>query len=434
MEQILEMSEKFCTKNYILGQTVRGNRFIYLVNSKKLFELNEHMYHLLKSNIGMEVNFPCEIKQLLNEEQKSGIFTFENEDNFLNNKILSKLVLVLTNQCNLKCLYCYANGGSYNQDQMVLDKSTIESLFTFLSTKGIVINKIMLFGGEPLLATDQIKNVLSIAKGNELVVDKFLIVTNFTILTEEQIKLLIDNHIHITVSLDGPKILNDQLRKFRFNKNKSVFSEVKKNIKRFQQAGGVIESIEVTYTKKHEQFNISKREVIKFLKEEFDIDNVLIYDALSTNKNDSVSFNNIRVEDYFMDDEHLHPNDLKCIDRLFNETCSNHKICGAGNSILTVLPNGNIYPCQLLTDDSFLLGNINEIETGYREKNQDYNEKINNLQIGLKCSNCFARNYCVLCAYYKLKYDCCELMKTSMLQNISKIVDKKILQNLEYLI
>ena len=37
-------------------------------------------------------------------------------------------------------------------------------------------------------------------------------------------------------------------------------------------------------------------------------------------------------------------------------------------------------------------------------------------------------------AYYKLKYDCCELMKTSMLQNISKIVDKKILENLEYLI
>ncbi|WP_304754091.1 hypothetical protein [Dubosiella newyorkensis] len=55
MEQILEMSEKFCTKNYILGQTVRGNRFIYLVNSKKLFELNEHMYHLLKSNVGTEV-------------------------------------------------------------------------------------------------------------------------------------------------------------------------------------------------------------------------------------------------------------------------------------------------------------------------------------------------------------------------------------------
>lgn len=124
----------------------------------------------------------------------------------------------------------------------------------------------MLFGGEPLLATDQIKNVLSIAKENKLVVDKFLIVTNFTILTEEQIKLLIDNHIHITVSLDGPKTLNVQLRKFRLNKNKSVFSEVKKNIKRFQQAGGVIESIEVTYTKKHEQFNISKREVIKFFK------------------------------------------------------------------------------------------------------------------------------------------------------------------------
>lgn len=108
--------------------------------------------------------------------------------------------------------------------------------------------------------------------------------------------------------------------------------------------------------------------LLNFLKEEFDIDNVLIYDALSTNKNDSVSFNNIRMEDYFMDDEHLHPNDLKCIDRLFNRICSNHKICGAGNSILTVLPNGNIYPCQLLVDDSFLLGNINEIETSYREK------------------------------------------------------------------
>ena len=258
MELFTEMSELYIneeinmyTNKYVLNETSQGNRYLYSVDAKKIFQLDEETYKYLEKNINNEMMLPEVIK--VNQEDKSCFEYIEFSDkNFLTIKELSKLVLVLTNDCNLNCSYCYADGGYYGFKPEYMSHQVIDQLFRFLSENEISVKNLMLFGGEPLLAMEQINDVMDSIQKYKVGINQYLMVTNFTILTDEEIDFLINKNVHITVSLDGNKIINDQLRKYKFNKNKSTFDEVKKNINRFRTAGGAIESIESTYTKKHE--------------------------------------------------------------------------------------------------------------------------------------------------------------------------------------
>lgn len=342
MEQNMEMSEHLCTRDYLLSTTSKGKRFIYLVDAKKVFELDEETYNLLKKNSDNISSFPDELKKYLESPSDYEYIEFGENDNFRYKKTLSKLVLVLTNRCNLDCLYCYADGGSYGLNQEHMSINTIERLFEYFSDNKISIGNLMLFGREPLLAMEQIENVFMLSKKYEVTVKQYLMVSNFTVLTDDQIKFLIDNTIRITVSLDGPKSINDQLRVFKFKKESSSFDEVKKNIKRFMNAGGTIDSIESTYTKKHEQMNISKNDVIDFIKDGFGIENVMIYDVIDENKSDGVSFDRLRVENYFLDPDRLYSDDLKCLNSLFGEKQYNHQI----QARLSYMNGGAICHCE----------------------------------------------------------------------------------------
>lgn len=164
--------------------------------------------------------FPEIINKNLNSHSDFEYIEFSENSNFLYKKELSKLVLVLTNLCNLDCLYCYADGGAYQLDQTYMKKEMLERIFSYFSENEISIKSLMLFGGEPLLAIEQIKNTFNFIEKYNVNVDQYLMVTNLTVLTDEEIELLIKKKVRITVSLDGPKIINDQLRKYKFNKEK----------------------------------------------------------------------------------------------------------------------------------------------------------------------------------------------------------------------
>lgn len=205
---------------------------------------------------------------------------------------------------------------------------------------------------------------------------------------------------------------------------------MKKNIKRFRDAGGKIESIESTYTKKHEKLNISKNDTVEFIKKEFQIDNVLIYDAINKNNIDDISFNKLRKDNLSLEREKLNSNDLKCINKLFNKTEYNHQICGAGNTMITILPDGNLYPCQLLVDKQSI-GNIFETPILNSQKLSIFNENVNLLHSKDECEKCIARNYCTFCAYYKFNYshkELCSLMRNEMIANINQVIDSGILK------
>ena len=72
---------------------------------------------------------------------------------------------------------------------------------------------IVFYGGEPLMAIDVIKEAVEYVKNtitNKHV--QFSIITNGTLLTEENVLFLINNNFYLQVSLDGPCEIHNRNR------------------------------------------------------------------------------------------------------------------------------------------------------------------------------------------------------------------------------
>lgn len=149
------------------------------------------------------------------------------------------VVLKIASRCNLNCSYCYMyNLGdkTYKNQPKVMCKDTIKNIYKRIiehcEAHGIKDFGIVLHGGEPLLAGQKyIEDFIAI--GHDMAKDKisfkYGLQTNGILINKEIVDSLEKLRVHIGVSLDGPKDLND---KFRFYHNgKGSYNDVIKGIK-----------------------------------------------------------------------------------------------------------------------------------------------------------------------------------------------------------
>ena len=131
------------------------------------------------------------------------------------------MVLHMTDFCNLRCKYCFIEGGqtaNYHRQSMSIDtaKAAIDKYFQIIEKHSSQKSpSIVFYGGEPLLNWNVIKSALSDIRAHEVTsginVDK-VIITNGTILTDEIIEYIKEFNILISVSLDGIQNVNDANR------------------------------------------------------------------------------------------------------------------------------------------------------------------------------------------------------------------------------
>ena len=125
--------------------------------------------------------------------------------------------LSITEQCNLRCSYCYYNKSHENRTATMSDE-VMESTVKFALEQAIERKdrnlNITFFGGEPLLRMDFIKKTVKYAKNqvkaNAPKLQKkfelnFVINTNGTLLTKEILDYLKKEKFNIALSLDGPE-------------------------------------------------------------------------------------------------------------------------------------------------------------------------------------------------------------------------------------
>ena len=138
---------------------------------------------------------------------------------------LTTMVLNVTNQCNLSCTYCYEYGEDKivdtengKQPKFMSDETARASVEFMLKESGTnKVAHITFFGGETLLNFPVLARTIAYARqrGEELgkTID-FSLTTNATLLKPEIIEFLADNRVGVTISIDGPREVQDKFRVF----------------------------------------------------------------------------------------------------------------------------------------------------------------------------------------------------------------------------
>lgn len=385
----------------MLEERIDESLFLYRNDNKKialLYDLNTSKQYQLPYNKTLD----------LNNKTISTINTCCSIPNEKKQTKLEHLRLVLTNKCNLNCIYCYANGGSYNQDLQDMDFSTIKNTLDFFYSKFEWIHQISFFGGEPLIRADLIdltcKYVTDYCDKNNIKYPIFSMVTNGILLNENERNIINKHNIHINISLDGPKDFNDKQRIFKNKKSTlSVFDIVDKNAKLLRESRPF--SIESTCTNIINDFEYTFKDIESFFQDRYSIKRVNVSPAMM---NENVNHNLDIIGDkssekilstiinrFFQNNEDKFLfNDI--IIRLLNTFFSNFycsTFCDAGITQFTVSMNGDVYPCQLfLNKKEFVLGNINDIN---QEQLNSFKKKYE--KNFSKCKACGYKRFCQTC-------------------------------------
>jgi len=151
---------------------------------------------------------------------------------------LSTMVLNVTNQCNLACTYCYEYGEDKivqtengRQPKWMSDETARESVDFLLRESGPEAH-LTFFGGETLMNFKVLQTAVAYATERAAALGKtidFSLTTNATLLKPEVIEFLAEHRFGVTISIDGPKELQNKFRVFQ--KGAGSYDLVAPNIK-----------------------------------------------------------------------------------------------------------------------------------------------------------------------------------------------------------
>ena len=153
-------------------------------------------------------------------------------------------IFVVTNACNLSCVYCQANKGKRNPQLMMTEETARQAVDIALQAPSRHLS-FEFQGGEPLLNFPIIRYIVEYTeqhKGTHEI--DYSIVSNLIPLIEEVLSFSKEYHISISTSLDGPENIHNVNR--RFLDGRGSYSQVMKGIEKARSAGLHIGAIETT--------------------------------------------------------------------------------------------------------------------------------------------------------------------------------------------
>lgn len=320
------------------------------------------------------------------------------------------LVMHLVNECNLRCTYCYADGGEYGAPKKVMTKEVASEAVDFLIEKSYDEPSvtIVLFGGEPFLNWGVLRHIVEYSQEKAKEFNKtihYSVTTNGTLLTEKQMEFLSNYSIGVSVSMDGTKEAHDKNRPLVGGQGS--YDRVEKNVSKLMsihQTAPV--GTRVTVAKGYEEIEKSLTHLLS--KGFYEVGFAPVTESnmnLALDEEDLKrmldQFREI-AEDYV---QHALRNEYYGFSNLTNvlrelHTGTNKAYgCGAGLGFFAVSPEGGLYLCHRFNEDErFKLGDIyNGIE---REKQRDM---LNELHVDRKqpCQTCSLKHICAGGCYYE---------------------------------
>ena len=153
-------------------------------------------------------------------------------------------IFVVTNRCNMNCVYCQAQAGNAASNGMMTEEVARRAVDLALSAPSQYLT-FEFQGGEPLLNFPIIKYIVeyAISKQRKKVIE-FNIVSNLTLLTDEMIDFIKKHQIGISTSLDGDASLHNKNR--TYNTGTGTFDDVQREVQRLRASGVNVGAIETT--------------------------------------------------------------------------------------------------------------------------------------------------------------------------------------------
>ncbi|TAN71491.1 MAG: SPASM domain-containing protein [Methylobacter sp.] len=320
---------------------------------------------------------------------------------------LTGFYLFVSQECNLACSYCYGDGGEYRKGKMIMDERTADNFIDkFITDKnpGYLIN---FFGGEPLLNLPLIQKIIDRvrAKTEPLGIRTvFNMTTNGTVWSSKIADFVDKNIDTLTVSLDGPKDINDAQRPACGNF--SAYDKTVRTIGDLKEQGS-------RYTIR----TIMTKNSFGRLKEIYSHNSELAGKGgvgLSTvDVGDDHALGLTDPEHWALVDEivEINSESLRSLadsaNPQFNEYTSElckllfgrqyrPRPCNAGQTVLAVAADGELYPCHRFVGyQEFCVGNVNDeqpLNANYTELCRSFKET--SVDKNPYCSGCWLQHLC----------------------------------------
>ena len=318
--------------------------------------------------------------------------------------VVKSLCLMVAQDCNLRCKYCFGDGGSFGHRAIMSEDVGRAAVDFIIKNSGLRKHcEIDFFGGEPLINFKTVKAVTEYVRQRERdtgKIFKLTLTTNGILLDKKVSAWLNDNNISLVLSLDGRKEIHDAMRPDI--SGKGSYERVLKNFKRtVDERGGNNYYLRGTYTKRNLDFT---KDVLSLHDAGFDIlsvEPVVLKDSpLALTENDLPRIKNEynRLTEAYLARRRagngfffFHFN----ID-LANGPCVAKRLagCGAGHEYFAVAENGDLYPChQFVGRENYRLGNIFD---GVAQDKRHWLKYFRESHVlnKPKCKNCWAKFFC----------------------------------------
>lgn len=320
-----------------------------------------------------------------------------------NAPVVKALCLLVSQDCNLRCTYCFAETGTYHGKRALMSAETARAALDFLvsSSGGRRHLEVDFFGGEPLLNFEVVKS--TVAYGRELEKStgkefRFTLTTNAYRVDEEMIDFLNREMKNVVISIDGRREVHNRNRPNAAGA--PTWDRVVRNARRIVEArGGKEYYVRGTYTAENLDFS---RDVLAIADAGFDqisVEPVVAADGPMQIRPEHIG--TIEKEYHRLAEESLKRtregrgfNFFHFMVDLNSGPCLNRRLrgCGAGSEYLAVAANGDLYPChQFAGLDGFRMGSVHgeRLDPGLQEL-------FRGTHVYSKegCADCWAKYYC----------------------------------------